>query len=202
MDGGHHRRGVAKAGNGEVPLAVLCDNSRDAESIPSDLSDFNRYGGLYRHVTLVYVPAISLERIHIEPSWRMDGKASVKVRARLYNPTSLKDETELAVEVRDRKRKTSPRLDAEMRAVGGVQEKSPRLKSPPRNCGRRNRPRSIAASSRSNPPRASSSVAERFGVRSVEWVEHGPFKLNGERLLLRGTHYHEDHAGSGGRRAG
>jgi len=35
----------------EVPLAVLCDNSRDAESIPSDVSDFNRYGGLYRHVT-------------------------------------------------------------------------------------------------------------------------------------------------------
>ena len=38
-------------------------------------------------------------------------------------------------------------------------------------------------------------TAERFGVRSVEWVEHGPFKLNGERLPLRGTHYHEDHAG-------
>src|SRR6266403_5264513 len=32
---------VAKeGGNGAVPLAVLCDNSRDAESIPSDLSDF------------------------------------------------------------------------------------------------------------------------------------------------------------------
>ena len=33
---------TAKAGNGEVPLAVLCDNSRDAESIPSDLSDSMR----------------------------------------------------------------------------------------------------------------------------------------------------------------
>jgi beta-galactosidase len=41
-----------KGANGEVPVAVLCDNSRDAESIPSDLSDFNRYGGLYRHVYL------------------------------------------------------------------------------------------------------------------------------------------------------
>ena len=36
-----------------------------------------------------------------------------------------------------------------------------------------------------------------FGLRSFEWVEHGPFKLNGERLLLRGTQYHEDHAGVG-----
>ncbi len=38
-------------------------------------------------------------------------------------------------------------------------------------------------------------AAEKFGVRHTEFVEHGPFKLNGERLLLRGTHRHEDHAG-------
>ena len=50
---------VAGAGGSDIPLAVLCDNSRDAESIPSDLSDFNRYGGLYRHVSLIYAPAIS-----------------------------------------------------------------------------------------------------------------------------------------------
>jgi hypothetical protein len=28
-------------------------------------------------------------------------------------------------------------------------------------------------------------------------VDHGPFKLNGERLLLKGTCRHEDHAGLG-----
>src|SRR5215217_2830312 len=35
---------------GEValPVAVMCDNSRDLEMIPSNLSDFNLYGGLYR----------------------------------------------------------------------------------------------------------------------------------------------------------
>jgi beta-galactosidase len=38
-------------------------------------------------------------------------------------------------------------------------------------------------------------VTERFGIRSTEWVDNGPFKLNGERLLLKGTHYHEDHSG-------
>jgi beta-galactosidase len=32
-------------------------------------------------------------------------------------------------------------------------------------------------------------------VRSLEFVEHGPFKLNGSRLLLRGTSRHADHAG-------
>ena len=69
--------------------------------IPSDLSDFNRYGGLYRHVTLTYVPAISLERVHIEPVLAADGKASVKVRARLFNPKSLPEDVELKLEVSD-----------------------------------------------------------------------------------------------------
>lgn len=39
-------------------------------------------------------------------------------------------------------------------------------------------------------------VTARFGVRSVEWVKNGPFKLNGDRLPLRGTHCHEDHSGT------
>lgn len=38
-------------------------------------------------------------------------------------------------------------------------------------------------------------VIERFGLRSFEFVKNGPFKLNGERLLIRGTQRHEDHAG-------
>ena len=38
-------------------------------------------------------------------------------------------------------------------------------------------------------------LEERFGIRQVEFVEHGPFKLNGKRVLLRGTQRHADHAG-------
>ena len=38
---------------GKIPLSIRCDNSRDAEMIPSDLSDFNVYGGLYRYVNLI-----------------------------------------------------------------------------------------------------------------------------------------------------
>ena len=89
-----------EAFKGEVPIAVLCDNSRDAESIPSDLSDFNRYGGLYRHVSLVYVPAISIERVYVEA--KLDGeKAAVSVRLRLLNPTKATDEVGLEFDVQD-----------------------------------------------------------------------------------------------------
>jgi len=176
-----------------VPIAVLCDNSRDAESIPSDLSDFNRYGGLYRHVSLVYAPAISVERMHIEPKLE-SGKAAVKMRMRLYNPGALKDEVEIALEVRDAKdkvihtatQKLAPWTD--MKEIAAFEIAKPELWSP-------KTPTLYRCVATLKSQHGEQQITERFGVRAFEWVEHGPFKLNGERLLLRGTHYHEDHAG-------
>ena len=182
-----------EAFKGEVPLAVMCDNSRDAESIPSDLSDFNRYGGLYRHVSLVYAPAVSLERVHVEPVL-VGEKVTVKVRARLNNPSALKDEVELALEVRDAQDKVIHTATQKLAPWSGQKEinafeiAKPALWSPKTPSLYR-----IIVTIKSK--HGEQTVSERFGVRSVEWVEHGPFKLNGERLLLRGTHYHEDHAG-------
>ena len=39
---------ITHCGQGLLPLAVRCDNSRDVQMIPSDMSDFCLYGGLYR----------------------------------------------------------------------------------------------------------------------------------------------------------
>ncbi len=182
-----------EAFKGEVPLAVMCDNSRDAEAIPSDLSDFNRYGGLYRHVRLVYVPALSVERVHVEA--KVEGsKATVKVRSRLANPTALKDEIELAIEVRDGKDKVIHTAAQKLVPWSGVKEigafeiATPARWSP-------TTPALYRCVVTLKSKHGEQKTTERFGVRSFEWVEHGPFKLNGERLLLRGTHYHEDHAG-------
>jgi len=179
---------------GAVRVAVLCDNSRDAESMPSDLSDFNRYGGLYRHVSLVYLPALSLERVHLAPVLGANGQARVTVRARLYNPGLLTDELDLQLEVRDPQGKVVQRANKQLSPWAGETEvaafnlSAPQLWSP-------QSPALYQCSVTLKSARGDEVMAEKFGVRSVEWVEHGPFKLNGERLLLRGTHYHEDHAG-------
>ena len=178
---------------GKVPLAIRCDNSRDAESIPSDLSDFNRYGGLYRHVHLLHVPAVSLERVHVLPVLA-DGQGSVTIRGRLRNPEKLTDQLALVIEVRDpagavvhrRELKTAPwpgDKELDSFTIPAAATWSPAA------------PRLYACSVTLASPHGVHRVDERFGLRSVEWVPHGPFKLNGERLLLRGTHYHEDHAG-------
>ena len=88
-----------------VPVVVLCDNTPNRDRIPSDLSDFCLYGGLYRHVNLVYLPALALEAIHILPVVNPDGGARVSVKARLYNPSSKVEPCEVAIEVRDPARK-------------------------------------------------------------------------------------------------
>ena len=167
---------------GSVPIAVMCDNSRDLEMIPSNLSDFNLYGGLFRYVNLVYVPAISLERVLIDSEVLPNGKAKITVRARLYNPQSLKEDVEVSARVTDPKGEVI--LD---KGFETVIDKS-NLWSP-------DNPALYSCTVTIKSTHGSMSVTERFGIRSFEFVKNGPFKLNGERLLIRGTQRHEDHAG-------
>jgi beta-galactosidase len=175
-----------------VPVAVMCDNSRDLEMIPSNLSDFNLYGGLYRYVNLIYVPEVSIERVHVDTQLQPDGKARVNVRGRLYNPTHLTNDVEINIQILDpnereihqSKSKLKPWTESQNLTAFSID--SPALWSPQKpslyKC--------IVALA-GNPQ----IVSERFGLRTFEFVKNGPFKLNGERLLIRGTQRHEDHAG-------
>ncbi|MFI5105555.1 MAG: glycoside hydrolase family 2 protein, partial [Terriglobales bacterium] len=180
----------------EIPLAVRCDNSPDLEMMPSGLSDFIRYGGLYRHVNLVYVPAIALERVHIETTVAPGGPAKVMVRARLYNPSGLKENVEIALRVTGPGGAIVFAHSRQLAAWEGERElvsfavENPELWSPAHPALYRCEITLAGGSGRTN-------VAERFGLRHFEFLPHGPFHLNGERLLLRGTHRHEDHAGVG-----
>ena len=79
---------------GKVPLSIRCDNSRDAEMIPSDLSDFNVYGGLYRYLNLAYVPEVSIDRVQIDAVLDKNlKKATLAVQAFFYNPSDIRKTT-------------------------------------------------------------------------------------------------------------
>ncbi|HEX7653679.1 MAG TPA: glycoside hydrolase family 2 TIM barrel-domain containing protein, partial [Verrucomicrobiae bacterium] len=177
-----------------VRLAVLCDNSRDAESIPSDLSDFNRYGGLYRHVSLIYVPAISLARVHVQPMLESPARACVKISGRFYNPEHQLDPVALTLTVTDpagheiwSTNEMIEPFDGEQ-IVASASLPNPQLWSP-------EKPVLYLCRATLKSTRGEHSLTTRFGIRTVVWKDHGPFLLNGERLALHGTHYHEDHAG-------
>ncbi len=181
---------------GEVPVAVLCDNSRDLETVPSSENDFNRYGGLYRYVSLVYVPALSLERVHIDPIMQPGRPAKISVKARIYNPASLQDDLQVLVRVFDPGGSLIHNASQRVAAWNGEHELSafdvviPQLWSP-------SKPALYRCEVTLSSGHGTMTTTERFGFRYFEFVPHGPFKLNGERLLLRGTHREEDHAGLG-----
>ncbi len=190
------KRPVEKDDKGLIPIAVMCDNTRDLEMIPSNLSDFNLYGGLYRYLNLVYVPAISLERIHVLSTIDNQGKASVSIRARLYNPGGLNDQIQLIVQVLDPSGKGVASVSKNLSPGSGEQElasvtiNKPALWSP-------RSPSLYRCIVTLKTTHGEHQLTDRFGLRSFEFVPHGPFKLNGERLLIRGTQRHEDHAGIG-----
>jgi beta-galactosidase len=174
-------------------IAVLCDNSQDLERSPSDLSDFSLYGGLYRHVHLVYVPAVSLESVHIAPSFVPGSAASVKIQARIYNPEKFSGNSRVAVQIAAPDGTTVFHSEKAIPAWSGEAEiasfpiESPALWSPAQ-------PHLYSCSVTLTTDYGESVSKERFGIRHTEFIDNGPFKLNGERLLLHGTHRHMDHA--------
>ncbi|MGB8190790.1 MAG: sugar-binding domain-containing protein, partial [Chitinophagaceae bacterium] len=75
---------------GKLPISIRTDNSRDLEIIPSGLSDFNLYGGIYRYLNLVYVPELSIDKLFVHTETTKDGKQGrIQVEARLHNPSAI-----------------------------------------------------------------------------------------------------------------
>ncbi|MGF7139447.1 glycoside hydrolase family 2 TIM barrel-domain containing protein [Roseimarinus sediminis] len=178
---------------GKVPLIVRCDNSRDLELIPSDLSDFNLYGGLYRYVNLLSVPAVSFNQIHVDAQPAKGyKKATVSITPQLYNPFNFEGKFIVNYTILDPDGKTVASLKAEGNRTDALQSsveiKKPRLWSV-------ETPQLYTLHASLESENGTDEFTEKFGIRDFEFVAHGPFQLNGENLFLRGTHRHEDHAG-------
>ena len=187
---------VADSFKGKIPVSIRCDNSRDLEMIPSDLSDFNLYGGIYRYLNLVYVPSISINHLFVDAtvdSKGMEGKCNLNLE--LLNKSGIK-KAHLKIEITDPDGKLVSTEEKDIEAFVGNKSiltktiKKPELWSP-------SKPGLYSAVISISSESGAQTVTEKFGFRNFEFVDNGPFKLNGTRLLLRGTHRHEDHAGVG-----
>jgi len=179
---------------GKVPVSIRTDNSRDLEMIPSDLSDFNLYGGLYRYLNLVYTPALSIDKLFALAETDNAGKTGkLTIRSRFYNPQRVSN-TSLVVKLFDPAGKLVQNLSREILTgegevnLAGFTVKKPQLWST-------DAPALYTVEVTLKRPEGSYTQQEKIGFRHFEFVDNGPFKLNGKRLLLRGTHRHEDHAG-------
>ncbi|MEI6142556.1 MAG: glycoside hydrolase family 2 TIM barrel-domain containing protein, partial [Mariniphaga sp.] len=170
------------------------DNSRDLERIPSSLSDFNVYGGIYRYLNLEYFPAFSIERLFANAKVDAKGvEGKFDLALKLQNKSSV-SKGHLKIEVSDPKGKQISMTEQDIDSFDGEKSiysnsiKNPELWSP-------TQPNLYTSTVTISTESGSQTVIEKFGFRNFEFVDNGPFKLNGTRLLLRGTHRHEDHAG-------
>ena len=180
---------------GKVPISIRCDNSRNAEMIPSNLADFNLYGGLYRYVNLVYTPALTLSSLQTTASVDNQGQVGrVDIAVDLDNHSDMK-EAVLTIEILNPeencfKRKIEKISKPRGKYFFSFEVLSPKLWSTEVPMLYTCRVTLVSKA-------GTMSWKERFGFRHFEFKEKGPFYLNGKRLLLKGTHRHEDHAGVG-----
>jgi beta-galactosidase len=179
---------------GKIPVSIRTDNSRDLEMIPSDLSDFNLYGGIYRYLNLVYVPALSLDKVFAHAEVDNLGKmGNLNIKARFYTPSNVGSAT-VSVKLIDPSGKVIHQKENEITdlkgdvAITSFTVKKPQLWST-------EKPSLYTTETTITTKDGVFTQSEKVGFRHFEFVKKGPFLLNGKRLLLRGTHRHEDPAG-------
>jgi beta-galactosidase len=181
---------------GKIPIEIRCDNSRDAESIPSQLSDFNVYGGIYRYLNLVYQPQVAIGNVLASASVEKPYKTgSIDIRSMFYNPEHVA-QVSGTVKVSDASGKViatenytaSNPEDSKAYPIGKINVSKPHLWSP-------DDPYLYTVELTATANGQTVTQKEKVGFRDFLFADNGPFYLNGKRLLLRGTHRHEDHAG-------
>ncbi len=173
---------------GENIIHVRVDNSVDRNIIPSQKSDFFIYGGITRDVWLKMVPESHIRRIEIRTPQVSADQARVEAEVIV----SSEDKTlSLKASIVDAAGKEVARAKAKVTAGKALlsfpEIAKPLLWSP-------DTPHLYTMIVELESGNGTDRVEERFGLRWFEFEENGPFYLNGKRLLLRGTHRHEEHA--------
>jgi len=185
---------------GKNEILVRVDNAYNPEIIPSQKADFFIFGGITRDVWLKTLSKEYIEKVHIntpsvtnqsattEVSIQVNGEIvqliGKKIKITLLNPKGEKVTSK--TETIDKNNLNGSNLLISLKTV-----KKPFLWSI-------ENPQLYTIQVELLEGKASlDSQSERFGFRWFEFKDHGAFYLNGKRVLLRGTHRHEEHAGYG-----
>lgn len=176
---------------GGIPLAIRCDNSRCVERIPSDMSDFNLNGGLYRSVNLLLLPHSNLSEWRIDTQVDEHGRQG-QVQMQFVAQQPQDSQSSLLVQLLDAQGQCC--LQQELTLSGDQpQNVSFQLRRP--HLWDVDAPYLYRAQVTFVCQGDTLRQERTLGFRHFRFQEHGPFYLNGRRLLLQGTHRHEDYAG-------
>ena len=189
--------------NGPNQLLVSVSNRYNPNLIPSQKADFFIHGGITRDVWLKSLPTTHISRVFIDTPEVSATSASTSVTV-VGNAKQVKNMGEhphrVEVRVSDKNgnevNKATKDLTINTASFQATVElnalESPQLWSP-------DSPNlySVQATLLDANETVVHSVSERFGYRWFEMRPNQGFFVNGQRMLIRGTHRHEEHAGVG-----
>lgn len=177
------------SGNNEIMVRV--DNSYNIEIIPSQKSDFFIFGGITRDVWLLSMEKNHIENIKITTPKVSEKSASLVVVVAAKNADGLSYSAQLTNPKGKVVSTKKGHLSGVTTAITFNEIKNPELWDI-------NAPNlySVSVSLLEN-GKFSDKIEDKVGFRWFEFKENGPFYLNGKRVLIRGTHRHEEHAGVG-----
>jgi len=180
-------------------ILVRVDNSYNPDIIPSQKSDFFIYGGITRDVWLKVLPAEYIEKVKINTPNVSKTSAETELTVRLVQTGSKKSRRIVEAQLVARDGKIVMTIKKKVKLEPGInkiQLSFPKIINP--DLWSPDSPNLYNVVIRLMDGKdVVDSLTEQFGYRWFEFKEHGPFYLNGQRLLLRGTHRHEEWAGLG-----
>lgn len=181
-----------KAGKNEVLVRV--DNSYNIDIIPSQKSDFFIYGGITRDVWLLSMAKNHIDNIKITTPKVSEKSASLVIIASVKSTKKPAEFSYLAQLTNPKGKLVATKkgvMDGESTTITFNEIKNPQLWDI-------NAPNLYTVSfSLLENGKVTDRVNDKVGFRWFEFKDNGPFFLNGKRVLIRGTHRHEEHAGVG-----
>lgn len=183
---------------GENTILVRVDNGYDPQIIPSQKADFFIYGGITRDVWLKKLPITHISNLRLETHSVSKNRASTTLHLRIHDTESknrnlrvriLEPETGKLILQQDIPVQNQSAVADISYDLGSIRK--PHLWSTDDPYLYDCVVQYMAGDSEIDQLKSS------IGYRWFHFDPHGAFYLNGKRLLLRGTHRHEEHAGYG-----
>lgn len=178
-------------------IAIRVDNGYNPDIIPSQKADFFIYGGITRDLWLQVIPETSLKSISVSTPSVSRERASTEVALQFNEGAVLDKQYSIEASLVNAagktvlKEKTGASAHLEGQSLTLPVLKNPELWSP-------EDPNLYTLSVKLlHMGKVVDAMEETIGYRWYRFEPYGAFFLNDERLLLRGTHRHEEHAGYG-----
>ena len=180
--------------SGANEVLVQVDNGYNPNIIPSQKSDFFIYGGITRDVWLQTKPNTAIGNIRLSTPEVSEKLATLRAEVSLdgiMNTTGLTVEVVLKNPKGELVQSKTAEVKEDITVITMTDIQDPELWDV-------EHPNLYTVEVLlSNKEGQIDALTDKVGFRWFEFKENGPFYLNGKRVLLRGTHRHEEHAGVG-----